>query len=57
MMVDFTYEQLKMIRRALMGEIIVMEDGEHPDLVRYDELLEEVDEMIQTAKKRGYGDE
>ena len=56
MMVDFTYEQLKMIRRALTGEIIVMEDGEYPDLAKYDELLDEVDEMIQTAQKRGYGE-
>lgn len=56
MMVDFSYEQLKMIRRALMTEVIAFEESNNPKLIPYEELLEEVDEMIHTAKKRGYGE-
>lgn len=60
MMVDFTCEQLKMIRRALSLEVFNLEEKERlnllksPKLVQYEELLDEVDEMIRTAKKRGY---
>ena len=53
MQVDFTCEQLKMIRRALETEVISMEEGSYPKLVQYVELLGEVNEMIYTAKKRG----
>jgi hypothetical protein len=60
MMVDFTCEQLKMIKRALSLEVFNLEEKERlnllksPKLVQYEELLDEVDEMIRTAKKRGY---
>ena len=53
MLVDFSYEQLKMIQQALKAEAVIKENAEN---LKFDDLVEEVDEMIQTAKKRGYGD-
>lgn len=50
MLVDFSYEQLKMIQQALKAEAVIKENAEN---LKFDDLVEEVDEMIQTAKKRG----
>ena len=52
MQVDFTYEQLKLIQQALKAEAVVKENAEN---LKFDDLVEEVDEMIRLAKKRGYG--
>ena len=51
MMVDFSYEQLKIIQRALKAEAVVKENDEN---LKFNDLVEEINEIIESAKKRGY---
>ena len=51
MQVDFTYGQLKLIQQALKAEAVVKSNAEN---LKFDDLVEEINEIIESAEKRGY---